>query len=70
MCSAGWDCLTLTRVHLEAAYEWLAPRHDEASAALLILLVAGVLLTGLELRFPARPAHPLVGAPTRGRTDY
>ena len=47
----AWDCLTLRRVHLEAAYEWLAPRRDEASAALLILLVAGVLLTGLELRF-------------------
>ena len=47
----GLGLFDLERVHLEAAYEWLAPRHDEASAALLILLVAGVLLTGLELRF-------------------
>jgi tetratricopeptide (TPR) repeat protein len=47
----GLDLFDRERIHIEAAYEWLEPKHDEASAALLIELVDAVVDTGQALRF-------------------
>ncbi len=41
-------------VHIEAAFKWLVPRRDEASVALLVLLVKAVANTGQKLRFHPR----------------
>jgi tetratricopeptide (TPR) repeat protein len=50
----GLELFDGERVHIEAAYEWLVPKRDETSAALLISLVGAVVATGQELRFHPR----------------
>jgi tetratricopeptide (TPR) repeat protein len=50
----GLELFDRERIHIEAAYGWLAPKHDEAAAALLISLVKSVTHTGLALRFHPR----------------
>lgn len=47
----GLELFDRERIHIEAAYEWLAPKRDEAAATLLISLVDGVVHTGQALRF-------------------
>jgi tetratricopeptide (TPR) repeat protein len=48
----GLELFDRERYHIEAAFEWLAPRRDEAlTDALLIELVNATVYTGLELRF-------------------
>ena len=49
----GLELFDRERVHIEAAFEWLAPRRDETSAALLVSLVHAVAHTG-SLRFHPR----------------
>ena len=49
----GLELFDRERVHLEAAYEWLAPKRDVASAALIISLVDAVVYTS-NLRFHPR----------------
>jgi tetratricopeptide (TPR) repeat protein len=49
----GLGLFDLERLHIEAAFEWLAPRCDKASAALLASLVGPTVHTGL-LRFHPR----------------
>jgi tetratricopeptide (TPR) repeat protein len=50
----GLELFDRERNHIEAAYEWLAPKRDEACAALLISLVDAVVYTGQGLRFHPR----------------
>ncbi|MGD0813501.1 MAG: tetratricopeptide repeat protein [Verrucomicrobiota bacterium] len=50
----GLELFDRERIHIEAAYEWLVPKRDEAAAALLITLVDAVVFTGLILRFHPR----------------
>lgn len=47
----GLELFDCERLHIEAAFEWLAPRRDKASAALLVSLVSAVSNTGQSLRF-------------------
>ena len=50
----GLELFDRERVHIEATFEWLAPRRDEAAAALLVSLVNAVVYTGQDLRFHPR----------------
>jgi tetratricopeptide (TPR) repeat protein/cellulose biosynthesis protein BcsQ len=50
----GLELFDRERIHIEAAFEWLALRRDESSAALLVSLVDAVVLTGQALRFHPR----------------
>ncbi len=50
----GLELFDRERLHIEAAYEWLAPKRDEISAALLKSLVGAVVHTGQTLRFHPR----------------
>jgi tetratricopeptide (TPR) repeat protein len=50
----GGENVVRERAHIEAAFEWLSPRRDEASAALLVSLVDAVVYTGQSLRFHPR----------------
>ena len=47
----GLELFDRERIQMEAAYEWLAPKRDEASAALLISLVDAVVYADQALRF-------------------
>ena len=49
----GLELFDRERTHLEAAFDWLQPRRDEESAALLLSLVDGVAYTG-GMRFHPR----------------
>lgn len=49
----GLELFDRERLHIEAAFDWLAPRRDEASAALLVSLVNVVAYTS-DLRFHPR----------------
>jgi tetratricopeptide (TPR) repeat protein len=49
----GLELFDRERLHIEAAFEWLAPRRDEASAALLASLVDAVAYSS-NLRFHPR----------------
>jgi tetratricopeptide (TPR) repeat protein len=49
----GLELFDRERVHIEASFEWLEPRRDEASATLLVSHVSGVTYTS-DLRFHPR----------------
>jgi tetratricopeptide (TPR) repeat protein len=50
----GLELFDRERAHIEAAFEWLEPRRDYESRALLIGLVNAVAQTGLDIRFSRR----------------
>jgi len=50
----GLELFDRERIHIEFAYEWLAPKRDEPSAALLVSLVQSVVFIGQSVRFHPR----------------